>query len=140
MRELALPFGRTLRVVQLHRHPCGAFHDPAGPAAFAEQVIALQPDLFVLTGDYITNSIAFLPEIVEEMVRVRARYGTFATLGNHDHWYAESGELTAVFRQHRIPLLRNAHRVIHPRRALPPLPASRTSTQENPTSKPPCAA
>jgi uncharacterized protein len=47
------------------------------------------------------------------MARVSARYGTFATLGNHDHWYAESGEMAAIFRQYRIPLLRNAHKVIH---------------------------
>ena len=80
---------------------------------YADQVIALQPDLFVLTGDYITNSIAFLPECVEEMARVSARYGTFATLGNHDHWYTGPGDATAVFRQHGIPLLRNTHRVIH---------------------------
>jgi predicted MPP superfamily phosphohydrolase len=46
------------------------------------------------------------------MARVNARYGTFATLGNHDHWYARPGDLTTLFSQHRIPLLRNAHRVI----------------------------
>ena len=33
VRELALPFGRTLQGGSAHRHPRGAFHDPAGPAA-----------------------------------------------------------------------------------------------------------
>ena len=113
VRELALPFGRTLRVVQLTDIHAGLFMTRQDLRRYADQVIALKPDLFVLTGDYITNSIAYLPECVEEMARVSARYGTFATLGNHDHWYAESGDLAAIFRQHRIPLLRNAHRVIH---------------------------
>jgi predicted MPP superfamily phosphohydrolase len=113
VRELALPFGRTLRVAQLTDIHAGLFMTRQDLRRYAEQVIALQPDLVVLTGDYITNSIAFLPECVEEMARVKARYGTFATLGNHDHWYADPGDLTAIFRQHRIPLLRNAHRVIH---------------------------
>ena len=113
VKELELPFGRTLRVVQLTDIHAGLFMTRKDLKRYAEQVIALQPDLFVLTGDYITNSIAFLPECLEEMARVNARYGTFATLGNHDHWYASPGDLTAIFRQYRIPLLRNAHRVIH---------------------------
>ena len=91
VKELALPFGRTLRVVQLTDIHAGLFMTRKDLKRYADQVIALQPDLFVLTGDYITNSIAFLPECLEEMARVSARYGTFATLGNHDHWYAESG-------------------------------------------------
>ena len=88
VREIAVPFGRSLRVVQLTDIHAG------------------------LTGDYITNSAAFLPECLEEMARVSARYGTFASLGNHDHWYAAQGGLTAMFRHYRIPLLRNAHRVL----------------------------
>ncbi len=113
VRELVLPFGRTLRVVQLTDIHAGLFMTRQDLRRYADQVIALQPDLFVLTGDYITNSIAFLPECVEEMARVRARYGTFATLGNHDHWYTGPGDAMAIFRQHGIPLLRNAHRVVH---------------------------
>jgi len=113
VKELDLPFGRTLRVVQLTDIHAGLFMTRKDLKRYAEQVIALRPDLFVLTGDYITNSIAFLPECLEEMARINARYGTFATLGNHDHWYASPGDLAAIFRQHHIPLLRNAHRVIH---------------------------
>jgi predicted MPP superfamily phosphohydrolase len=112
VKELTLPFGRPLRVVQLTDIHAGLFMTRPALMRYAEQVIALQPDLFVLTGDYITNSIAFLPECLEQMARVNARYGTFATLGNHDHWYARPGDLTALFHQYRIPLLRNAHRVI----------------------------
>ena len=112
VKELTLPFGRPLRVVQLTDIHAGLFMTRQDLKRYADQVIALQPDLFVLTGDYITNSIAFLPECLEQMARVNARYGTFATLGNHDHWYARPGDLTTLFHQYRIPLLRNAHRVI----------------------------
>ena len=113
VKELTLPFGRSLRVVQLTDIHAGLFMTRHDMKRYADQVIALKPDLFVLTGDYITNSIAFLPECLEQMARIEARYGTFATLGNHDHWYANPGDLTALFRQYRIPLLRNTHRVIH---------------------------
>jgi hypothetical protein len=83
---------------------------------YVDQVIALRPDLFVLTGDYISNSMAFLPGCVEELARVRAPYGTFATLGNHEHWYGKADEIQAIFRQHGISLLNNAHQVIQTER------------------------
>lgn len=111
-RELTLPFGRLLRVVQLTDIHAGIHMTPRQMRRYVEQVSALQPDLFVLTGDFISNSAVFLPGCLAEMARVRARYGTFATLGNHDHWYGDLSEMQALFRQHRILLLRNAHQVM----------------------------
>ena len=65
-----------------------------------------------ITGDFISNSMVFLPGCVEELDRVPTRYGAFATLGNHERWYGKLGELRAVFRRHRIRLLVNSHEVI----------------------------
>jgi predicted MPP superfamily phosphohydrolase len=112
VRTLSLPFGLPLRVVQLTDHHAGLYMTREDLRRYADAAIALEPDLFVLTGDYVSNSIAFLPGCLEEMARVRARYGTFATLGNHDHWVGSVGRLKALFRQHGVPLLYNAHRVI----------------------------
>ena len=112
VEQLTLPFGRSLRVVQLTDIHAGIYMTREEMRRYADQVIALQPDLFVLTGDFISNSMTFLPGCVEEMARVRARYGTFATLGNHEHLWGSPREVQAVFRQHHIPLLVNAHAVI----------------------------
>ncbi len=112
VQELSLPFGRSLRVVQLTDIHAGLYMTGEEMRRYADQVIALQPDLFVLTGDFISNSMAFFPGCVEEMARVRARYGTFATLGNHEHLFGRISEVQEIFRQHRIPLLNNAHQVI----------------------------
>ncbi len=112
VRELTLPFGRALRVVHLTDIHAGVYMTRAEIRRYAEQVTALAPDLFVLTGDYISNSMKFLPECVEEMARVRAPYGTFATMGNHERWYGQQSDILAMFRQHRITFLLNAHRVI----------------------------
>ncbi len=112
VRKLTLPFGRALRVVQLTDIHAGVYMTRAEMRRYAEQVTALEPDLFVLTGDYISNSIEFLPECVEEMARVRARYGTFAAMGNHDRWFGRQSDILAIFRRHRITFLLNAHRVI----------------------------
>lgn len=112
IEEIRLSFGRPLRVVQLTDIHAGIFMTRADMRRYAEKVIRLQPDLFVLTGDYVSNSIAFLPGCLEEMARVRARWGTFATLGNHEHWVAGVSELRDIFERHRIALLQNEHRVI----------------------------
>ncbi len=112
VRELTLPFGRVLRVVQLTDIHAGLYMTRTEIRRYAEQVTALEPDLFVLTGDYISNSMAFLPDCVEEMARVRARYGTFAIMGNHERWFGRQHDILAIFRQHRITFLLNAHRVI----------------------------
>ncbi len=112
VRELTLPFGCPLRLVQLTDIHAGPYMTRSEIHRYADEVIALEPDLFVLTGDYVSNSIDFLPGCLEEMSRVRARYGTFAALGNHDNWVANLRRLRAVFRQHGIPLLQNAHQVI----------------------------
>ena len=112
VEELTLPFGRSLRVVQLTDIHAGIYMTRKEMRRYTDQINALQPDLFVLTGDFISNSIAFLPGCLEEMARVRTRYGTFSTLGNHEHWYGKVSDIQALFRQYRIPLLLNRHQVI----------------------------
>ncbi len=112
IQELRLPFGRSLRVVQLTDIHAGLYMTRDEIRRYVDQVIALRPDLFVLTGDYVSNSMVFFPGCVEELARVRARHGTFATLGNHEHWYGRLGAIRAAFRQHGILLLNNAHAAI----------------------------
>ena len=112
IQEVTLPFGRSLRVVQLTDIHAGIYMTRDEIRRYANQAISLRPDLFVLTGDFISNSTTFLPGCLAEMVRVHPRFGTFATLGNHERMYGGSGEIEAVFRAHGIPLLNNAHRII----------------------------
>jgi predicted MPP superfamily phosphohydrolase len=111
VRETTLPFGCPLRIVQLTDIHAGIYMNREQMRRYADRVTALQPDLFVLTGDYISNSIAFLPGCLEEMARVRARYGTLAVLGNHEHWNADLDQLRMIFRRQGVPLLQNEHRV-----------------------------
>jgi len=112
VEKLSLPFGRSLRVVQLTDIHAGIYMTREEMRRYARQAMALEPDLLVLTGDFISNSMAFLPACVEEMARVRPRDGTFATLGNHEHLWGSPKEVQACFEKHGIPLLNNAHTVI----------------------------
>ncbi|MEQ8762497.1 MAG: metallophosphoesterase [Planctomycetota bacterium] len=65
-------------------------------AHLLDQVAARRPDVVCLTGDYVNHR----PEEIERyeglLDRVKPRLGTFAVLGNHDH-YAGKGERIARF-------------------------------------------
>jgi len=112
VREIEAPFGRSLRVVQLSDIHAGLYMTREEIRRYVDRVIALRPELLVLTGDFISNSMSFMSSCLEEMTRVRTRYGTFAVPGNHERWYGTHREVNAAFRKHGIPLLVNGHRVI----------------------------
>jgi len=112
IEERTLPFGHPIRVVQLTDIHAGIYMTPKEIRRYAEQVTALKPDVFVLTGDFISNSISFLPRCLEEMALVHARYGIFAILGNHEHWYGNQSNFPMIFRKYRIQLLQNSHQLI----------------------------
>ena len=112
VEEISLPFGLPLRVVQLSDIHAGLYMTREEMRRYADLVNQLRPDLLALTGDFISNSMSFLPACAEELARVRTRYGTFATLGNHEHWYGNLREIQAEFSRHGIVLLNNAHRLV----------------------------
>jgi uncharacterized protein len=45
-----------------------------------------QPDLIVLTGDYITDSTAPMAALGRSLQQLQSKLGTYAILGNHDHY------------------------------------------------------
>lgn len=98
---------------------------------------ALAPDIMVFTGDYLTDlhhsppgnlrrlaqspwrhlfretapPAEMLHECAHCMAQSRAKYGVFASLGNHDNWYDGSAVATAI-ESVGIPVLRNASQTI----------------------------
>lgn len=49
-----------------------------------ERVRALQPDLVVLTGDFVTHEADTIFGMVHALSNLNATYGVFAVIGNHD--------------------------------------------------------
>lgn len=68
-----------------------------------------QPDIVVLTGDFVCHSQLYLDALVEELRRIEAP--TFAVLGNHDHWSGAS-EVRRALRAAGVELLDNVHTTI----------------------------
>ena len=46
----------------------------------------LKPDMFVLTGDYVSHEKKYIAPVAKVLGELEAPYGTYACLGNHDHW------------------------------------------------------
>ncbi len=84
---------------------------PAFIREVAATANALNPDLILLTGDYVWHDVRAMDELAPIMATLNARAGVFGVLGNHDYWL----DVEAVregFRQARVPLLVNQHLVL----------------------------
>ncbi len=66
----------------------------------------LRPDIFLLTGDYVSHEREYIPPVAALLGKLKAKYGIYACLGNHDHW-TDAGLVTHLFRGEGIKMLIN---------------------------------
>ncbi|WP_426180993.1 metallophosphoesterase [Rhizorhabdus sp. FW153] len=72
-------------------HVAGPDMPPSRLARIVEQANALRPDAVLIAGDLVSDKSVStrrysLAEAVAPLRKLRSRFGTFAVLGNHDHW------------------------------------------------------
>jgi uncharacterized protein len=66
----------------------------------------LRPDMFVLTGDYVSHDSKYIAPVAKALGQLKAEFGTYACLGNHDHW-TDPDLVTQKFRETGINVLIN---------------------------------
>lgn len=66
----------------------------------------LKPDLFILTGDYVSHETEYIEPVARVLGELKSEFGTFACLGNHDHW-TDAETVTTSFRAAGINVLIN---------------------------------
>ena len=66
----------------------------------------LKPDMFVLTGDYVSHEKKYIAPVAKVLGELSAAYGTYACLGNHDHW-TDPVQVVKKFRDRGIHMLVN---------------------------------
>ena len=87
------PAGLKLRIVALADiHACRPWMTPERIATLAERANALQPDLIVLLGDYISGMPLVTDQVearewASALSGLKAPLGVKAILGNHDWWH-----------------------------------------------------
>jgi predicted MPP superfamily phosphohydrolase len=102
---------RGLRVVQLTDIHHGLYLPLQAVLDAVELANRLEPDIAVLTGDFITYSRAYIQPVAETLAGLRARLGIYAVLGNHD-FRVSAEAVTRALRRHGIHVLRNQHTVV----------------------------
>jgi len=96
----------SFRIVQLSDIHHGPFSDPSQIERAVDTANRLQPDIIALTGDYISKERHYAAPCAEMLGRLRARFGVYAVLGNHDHW-VDAALITDLFRAEGITMLVN---------------------------------
>jgi uncharacterized protein len=97
-----------LRIVQISDIHHGLFLPPEILEQAVRQANRLSPDIVALTGDFVTYSRANIGPAAEILKNLRARYGVFAVLGNHD-FRVDADAITSALHHQRIEVLRNRH-------------------------------
>jgi predicted MPP superfamily phosphohydrolase len=62
--------------------------------------------MFVLTGDFVSHEPEYIAPMAEVMGTLQSEFGTFACLGNHDHW-TDAKLVTDSLREHNVKVLIN---------------------------------
>ena len=93
-------------------HVAGPDMPPARLRRIVEQIRALRPDLVLIAGDLVSDKRFAtrhysLADAVAPLARLRPRLGSFAVLGNHEHW-RDAAEARSVLRAVGVTVLDNA--------------------------------
>lgn len=72
-------------------HVAGPDMPPPRLAAIVARINELRPDIILIAGDFVSDKgvatrTYSLAEAMAPLKRLRSRLGTYAVLGNHDHW------------------------------------------------------
>ena len=94
---------RLVHLSDIHHSP---FTDIDHISRAVEIANELKPDIFVLTGDYVSHESAYIAPMAKVLGRLDAEFGTFACLGNHDHW-TDAEMVTNSLREANIRVLVN---------------------------------
>nr|MBA2495135.1 metallophosphoesterase [Acidobacteriota bacterium] len=94
---------RLVHLSDIHHSP---FTDIGHISRAVEISNQLKPDMFVLTGDYISHETAYIAPMAKVLGQLKSEFGTYACLGNHDHW-TNAEMVTDLMRQENINVLIN---------------------------------
>lgn len=94
---------RIAQLSDLHLEPLTKAEQIAEAVAVTNE---LKPDLIVITGDFVTNSVKPAGPLAEILARLDAPHGVVGCIGNHDAWN-QPAVLTRFLKERQIEILRN---------------------------------
>ncbi len=94
---------KIVHLSDIHHSPFTGLEHIARAVKIANR---LRPDMFILTGDYVSHDAKYVAPVAKVLGELTAEFGTYACLGNHDHW-TDPDLVTARFREQGINVLIN---------------------------------
>jgi predicted MPP superfamily phosphohydrolase len=94
------------RIAQLSDIHIGPFMPVEDIRRYVAMVNALKPDLIALTGDFVTWEGSPEGAVVEALSKLRAPYGIYGCLGNHERWAQVEDSITELFARTGTKILR----------------------------------
>ena len=102
------------RIAQLSDIHIGPFMPGEEIRRYVAIANALKPDLVVLTGDFVTFDPNTQRAVVDALSGLRAPFGIYGCLGNHDAWAGVESSISELFRSAGIHILRQERVSIGP--------------------------
>jgi predicted MPP superfamily phosphohydrolase len=113
IRLAKLPWAfHGFRIAQLSDIHVGPFMSEDEIRKYVRIGNELKADLVALTGDFVTWDAATAPAVVNALSGLKAPFGVFGSLGNHDAWAGAEDLLAELFAQAGIRILRQERTAI----------------------------
>ncbi len=97
------------RICQLSDIHIGPFMPAEEIRKYVAIANAQKAEMVVLTGDFVTFDPDTQQAVVEALSGLRAPFGVYGSLGNHDAWAGVEDSITELFRQTGVRILRGAN-------------------------------
>lgn len=94
---------RLIHLSDIHHSPFTGLEHIARTVKISNR---LKPDMFILTGDYVSHETEYIAPVAKVLGGLKSECGTFACLGNHDHW-TDADLVTSLFREAGMTMLIN---------------------------------
>ncbi|WP_054535372.1 metallophosphoesterase [Herpetosiphon geysericola] len=118
VREVNLPIAnlperfRGMRIAQMSDLHINAYTTSADLARAVAQINQLNPDMVLLTGDFVDWDARFADAATEPFRQLRAPEGIYSVLGNHDYYSGKIDTIKQAIQRHDLGLLVNQHTVL----------------------------
>jgi len=100
------------RIAQLSDIHIGAFMPADAIRRYVGIANGLKPDLVALTGDFVTWDPSTQTAVVDVLAGVKAPFGVYGCLGNHEMWSKVEDSITRLFALRGIRILRSEQALI----------------------------
>jgi hypothetical protein len=100
------------RIAQLSDIHIGPFMPAKEIRRYVGIANGLKPDLFALTGDFVTWDPSTQSAVVDALAGVKAPFGVYGCLGNHEMWANLEDSITRLFALRGIRILRGERALI----------------------------